>query len=136
MKTDISAPQGSTLYQRLGGAAAMEKAVDRFYRRMLKDPRVARFFEGVDMQQQAAKQRGFLTMVTGGPHAYTGKDMRDGHAHLLAKGLDDSHVDVVIEHLGAILLELGASPADITQVAELANSVRDDVLSRPKRASG
>lgn len=112
----------------------MQAAVDRFYRRMLKDARVARFFEGVDMQRQAEKQRNFLTMVTGGPNHYTGKDMRDGHAHLLKMGLDDSHVDAVIENLGAVLAELGASHADIAEVAALANSVRNDVLSRKSAA--
>ena len=120
----------TTLYDRLGGHAALDTAVQRFYRRMLKDPRVAPFFAGVDMESQIAKQRGFLTMVTGGPNNYTGLDMRAGHAHLVARGLNDSHVDVVIEHLGATLAELGASAEDIVEVAALANSVRDDVLSR------
>ncbi|MFM7281162.1 MAG: group I truncated hemoglobin [Planctomycetia bacterium] len=119
-----------SLCERLGGAPAMQAAVDRFYRRMLKDARVARFFDGVDMQRQSEKQRNFLTMVTGGPNQYSGKDMRDGHAHLLKMGLNDGHVDAVIENLGAVLKELGASEADIAEVAALANSVRDDVLSR------
>ncbi|MBK6942172.1 MAG: group 1 truncated hemoglobin [Planctomycetes bacterium] len=120
----------TSLFERLGGQAAITTAVDVFYRKMLKDPRVARFFATTDMNRQRAKQAAFLTMVTGGPNAYTGKDMRAGHAHLVAQGLDDSHVDVVIEHLGATLAELGAKPEDIAQVAALANSVRDDVLNR------
>ena len=118
------------LFDELGGAAAVDKAVDLFYRRMLGDDRVARFFAGVDMDRQAAKQKAFLTMVMGGPHNYTGKDMRTGHKHLIAQGLNDTHVDVVIEHLGAVLKELGASDAQIGQVAALANSVRNDVLDR------
>lgn len=120
------------LYDELGGAAAVDKAVDIFYRRMLADDRVARFFDSVDMDRQAAKQKAFLTMVLGGPNNYTGKDMRTAHAPLVAKGLNDSHVDVVIEHLGGVLKELGANDAQIAQVAALANSVRDDVLSRAK----
>lgn len=120
----------TSLFERLGGQPAITKAVDVFYRKMLKDPRVARFFATTDMNRQRAKQAAFLTMVTGGPAAYTGKDMRTGHAHLVAQGLNDSHVDVVIEHLGATLAELGAKPEDIAQVAALANSVRDDVLNR------
>lgn len=125
----------TSLYERLGGAPAIQAAVELFYQRMLHDERVARFFVQVDMRNQAGRQRAFLTMVTGGPHRYTGKDMRAGHAHLVAQGLDDSHVDVVIEHLGAVLHELGAAPADIAEVAALANSVRDDVLSRNASAA-
>ena len=120
----------ASLYETLGWRPAIEAAVEIFYRKMLADDRVAPFFEGVDMEKQAAKQAGVLTMVTGGPHNYTGQDMREGHKHLLEKGLNDSHVDVVIEHLGATLKELGVSDEQIQQVADLANSVRDDVLSR------
>jgi hemoglobin len=120
----------TSLYQQLGGAAGIDKAVDIFYRKMLGDERVAPFFDSVDMERQAAKQKAFLTMVTGGPHHYTGKDMRQAHRHLVARGLSDVHVDIVVEHLGATLKELGASDAQIAQVAALAGSVRDDVLDR------
>lgn len=120
----------SSLYEQLGGSAAIDKAVNIFYRKMLSDERVARFFDDVDMEGQAAKQKGFLTMVLGGPHAYTGKSMREGHKHLLDRGLNDSHVDVVIEHLGQTLRELGAREDQIAEVAALADSVRDDVLNR------
>ncbi len=123
-----------SLYKRLGGAPAIKAAVDVFYGKVLADDRIRHFFDGVDMERQRAKQRGFLTMVTGGPNGYTGQNMRDGHRHLVAQGLDDSHVDAVIELLGATLKELGVSDADILGVATLANSVRDDVLDRAAAA--
>lgn len=120
----------STLYERLGGAPAIDAAVDIFYRKVLADARINRFFDAVDMERQAAKQKAFLAMVMGGPNSYTGKDMREGHKHLVANGLNDGHVDAVLENLAATLKELGVSDADIKEVAALANSVRDDVLSR------
>jgi hemoglobin len=120
----------ATLYEELGGAPAVEAAVEIFYRKILMDDRVSGFFEDVDMERQIGKQQAFLTMVFGGPNHYTGKAMRDGHRHLVERGLDDSHVDVVIEHLGATLRELGVEEARIAEVARLANSVRDDVLDR------
>lgn len=120
----------SSLYERLGGAPALQAAVDDFYRRMLSDERVARFFDDVDMERQKGKQRRFLAFVMGGTDKYTGLDMRKAHAHLMERGLADEHVDVVIEHLGAALLDLGAAKEDVEEVASLAESVRDDVLSR------
>lgn len=120
----------STLFERLGGQEAVNTAVDIFYRKVLTDDRVNYFFDGVDMEQQIQKQKGFLTMVFGGPNNYTGKNMRDGHRHLVKKGLNDTHVDIIIEHLGSTLKELGAKDQDITEVAAIANSVRDDVLDR------
>ena len=119
-----------SLYERLGGDAAVDAAVDIFYRKVLADERVNKFFDGVDLEKQAAKQKGFLTMAFGGPHNYTGKDMREGHKHLVAKGLNDTHVDVIIELLGSTLQELGVGDEDISEAARIADSVRDDVLNR------
>jgi hemoglobin len=119
-----------SLYDQLGGEAAVNAAVDIFYRKVLADDRISRFFEGVDMENQAAKQKSFLTMAFGGPNNYTGKDMYEGHKHLLKMGLDDSHVDAVIEDLGATLKELGVKDELIAQVAGIANSVRGDVLGK------
>lgn len=119
-----------SLYERLGGEEAVKAAVDRFYDKMMADDRVAPFFARTDMNKQRLKQRGFLTFAFGGPNAYTGRNMRDGHAHLLEQGLNDAHVDIVIEHLGSTLRELNVPEPDIAEVAAIANSVRDDVLGR------
>jgi hemoglobin len=119
-----------SLYEQLGGQAAVDAVVDIFYRKVLTDDRVSRFFEDVDMDQQIAKQKAFLTMVFGGPVAYTGSDMRTGHAHLLQRGLNDSHVSVVIELLGESLREAGVPEELIQQVAAVADSARADVLNR------
>lgn len=120
----------TTLYERLGGEAAIDTAVDIFYRKMLADERVNSFFKNTDMEQQIIKQKRFLSMVFGGPNQYTGKSMRVGHKHLVEKGLNDSHVDIVIEHLGNTLKELGVADQDIAEVAAIANGARNDVLNR------
>lgn len=119
-----------SLFEQLGGAAAVDAAVDIFYRKVLSDDRINGFFDGVDMDKQAAKQKAFLTMAFGGPHNYTGLDMRRGHAHLVERGLNDSHVDAVIENLGATLKELGVKDELIARVAAIAETTRDDVLGR------
>ncbi len=120
----------TTLYEQIGGEAAVNAAVDIFYRKVLTDHRINRFFDGVNMAQQAAKQKAFLTMAFGGPHNYTGEDMRKGHAHLVKLGLDDSHFDAVIENLGATLVELNVPQSLIVQVAAIGESTRNDVLGR------
>jgi hemoglobin len=119
-----------SLYTDIGGEAAVNVAVDIFYRKVLKDDRINRFFEGVDMDKQAAKQKAFLTMAFGGPHNYTGEDMRRGHAHLVAKGLNDSHFDAVMEHIGSTLTELKVPANLIAQAAAIAESTRKDVLGK------
>ncbi|TSA42378.1 MAG: group 1 truncated hemoglobin [Methylococcaceae bacterium] len=120
----------ATLFEQLGGAAAVDAAVDIFYRKVLADERIDRFFEGVDMEKQAAKQKAFLTMAFGGPNNYNGQDMRNAHAKLVKIGLDDSHFDAVVENLAATLTELGVSEELIKQVAAIAETTRADVLGK------
>jgi hemoglobin len=119
-----------SLFEKLGGEAAVDAAVDIFYRKVLNDYRISHFFEGVDMEKQAAKQKAFLTMAFGGPHNYTGMDMRRGHAHLVQRGLNDTHFDAVIEDLAATLRELNVPENLIAQVAVIAEGTRNDVLGR------
>jgi len=107
-------------------------AVELFYRNLLSDGRVPRFFDGVDMNDQIAQKKSFLTMALGGPNNYAGLDLRNAHKRLLDKGLNDSHVDVVLENLDRTLRQLGVGEKEVKEVCDLANSVRDDVLSRNK----
>ena len=128
--SDTSDTSNDTLFDQLGGEAAVNAAVDIFYRKVLTDQRINRFFEDVDMEKQAAKQKAFLTMAFGGPHSYTGEDMRKGHAHLVKMGLDDSHFDAVVEHLGATLEELNVPQELIAEVVAICETTRNDVLGR------
>ena len=119
-----------SLYDKIGGAAAVDAAVDVFYRKVLSDYRINRFFDDIDMEEQAVKQKAFFTMAFGGPNNYTGRDMRNAHAPLVKMGLDNSHFDAVMEHLGATLVELKV-PADlIAEAAAIAESARKDVLGK------
>jgi hemoglobin len=116
-----------SLYERIGGAPAVDAAVDVFYRKVLSDDRISHFFDTVDMEEQAAKQKAFLTMAFGGPHQYSGKDLREGHKDM---ALTEVHFDAVIENLASTLQELGVAQEDINEVATIAGSVKNDVLNR------
>ncbi|MHB1175159.1 MAG: group I truncated hemoglobin [Sulfuriferula sp.] len=118
------------LFNKLGGEGAVDAAVDIFYRKVLSDDRISDFFDDVDMDRQAAKQKAFLTMAFGGPNQYSGLDMRRGHAHLVKKGLNDAHFDAVVENLAATLQELNVSQQYIAEVAALCETTRNDVLGK------
>ncbi|MFW7378578.1 MAG: group I truncated hemoglobin [Oligoflexus sp.] len=120
----------ASLFENLGGQEAVDAVVETFYRKVLVDDRVSHFFDDVDMDQQLVKQRAFLTMAFGGPNSYTGADMRRAHLPLLEKGLNDSHVDAVVELLQASLRDHGVNDELIQNVTNIAESVRADVLNR------
>jgi hemoglobin len=119
-----------SLFQRIGGAAAVDAAVDLFYRKVLTDPDVMQFFDTTDMDDQRVKQKSFLTMAFGGPHEFTGQDLRTAHAQLVVDGLNDSHFDKVAGHLQATLEELEVDDDAIAEVMAIAGATRDDVLNR------
>lgn len=129
-KAEAVKPAEPSLYDQLGGEKAVDAAVDLFYKKVLADDRVNGFFKGVDMTRQHAMQKGFLTFAFGGPNNYAGRDLRAAHTHLVQRGLNDSHFDIIIEHLGAALTELGVKPDLIQKAADVANSVRKDVLNK------
>lgn len=119
-----------SLYERIGGAPAVEAAVDIFYRKVLADPLVNHFFDDTDMDAQRSKQKAFLTMAFGGPNEYTGKDLSDAHRDLVRRGMNDGHFDAVAGHLQATLEELGVPEAETGEVMTIAGGTRDAVLCR------
>ena len=121
----------STLYERLGGEAAIDAAVDKFYDKVLADDRIKHFFEGVDMARQRGHQKKFLTFAFGGAPSYPGQSMRVAHRRLVEEmGLSDEHFDAVVENLGATLKELGVTDDLIAEAAAIAESTRSDILGK------
>ncbi len=96
----------------------------------MADPKLKPFFDGVDMNRQRNKQKAFLTYAFGGAPNYSGKNMRDAHRHLVEKGMNSTHFDAVIKHLGDTLKELNVPENLIQEAAQIARSVKDDVLNR------
>ncbi|HTV20179.1 MAG TPA: group 1 truncated hemoglobin [Polyangiaceae bacterium] len=117
-----------SLYERIGGEAAVDAAVDVFYRRVLGDDRIAHHFDDVEMSIQREKQKAFLTFAFGGPSPDAGgRDMRSAHARLK---LTEGDFDAVMEHLGATLVALSVPAPLIAEAASVALSVKNDVLNR------
>ena len=103
----------SPLFERLGGAPAIEAAVDIFYKKVLADSELAPYFSDVKMMAQVRQQIRFFTTALGGPADYTGRDMKEAHAGL---GVTSHHFDLVAGHLVATLAELGVSQDLIDEV--------------------
>lgn len=121
----------SSLYEQIGGEAAVNAAVDIFYKKVLADGRINNFFKGIDMDKQVKKQKAFLTMAFGGPSNYSGVGLRNAHKKLVEEqGLNDNHFDAVAQNLLATLEELNVPENLAKQVMEIAASTRDDVLGR------
>jgi hemoglobin len=115
-----------TLYERLGQQAGIRTAVDDFYVRVVADPQLAPYFEGIDLPRLRRHQTALLSQVTGGPVEYDGRDLATGHAGL---GITPEDFDRVVGHLVGTLTDLGVPAADIGAVGEALTAHRDDIVT-------
>ncbi|HWZ91150.1 MAG TPA: group 1 truncated hemoglobin [Polyangiaceae bacterium] len=120
----------ASLYERIGGEAAVMAAVDIFYQKVIADELTRPFFAGLDMDAQVKKQVSFMTWAFGGPEQYKGRDLRTAHAGLVSRGLSDQHFDAVAGHLTATLRELGVKDELIQEALTIVGGQRGAVLNR------
>jgi len=121
----------STLYERLGGEAAVMAAVEIFYRKVLADELIGHFFAELDMEEQIRKQMSFMTVAFGGPNRYRGRSLGEAHQRLVNEmGLDETHFNAVAEHLKATLEELGVADELVAEALGIVASTKDEVLGQ------
>ena len=120
--------QESSIYDRIGGAPAIDAAVDQFYERVLADEELAPFFDGVSMPRQIKQQKAFFTTALGGPAIYKGKDMKEAHAHL---AIQQKHFGMVAGHLVDTLQNLEVPQSIIDEIVAAISPLADDVVNTP-----
>ena len=103
----------ASIFDQLGGDAAIAAAVDGLYDRILADPVLSPWFERTDMSKQKRHMRAFMATALGGAAIYAGRDMRAAHA-----GMRITHeaFDRVVGHLVETLISLGVPEHLIAQV--------------------
>ena len=117
----------ASLYEQLGGEPTIDRAVALFYGRILTDPDLMEFFEGVNIDQLKRHQKNFFTLALGGPNKYSGRDMRKAHEQLK---LEDMHFDRIKQHLADTLTELGANGSQVETVMNTVEPLRAPCLNR------
>jgi hemoglobin len=119
-----------TLYDEIGGEAALDAALDVFFPKLLGDARLAGFYTNVDMGRLRTHARAFLTLAFGGPNNYEGRDLRNAHHNARKHGLNDALFEVFMGHFRATLDELAVPVPKIEQIIAIAEGGRADVLGR------
>jgi hemoglobin len=96
-------------YDAIGGGPAVSAVVNDFYVRVLEDPQLAPYFEGVDIPRLKRHQVLLVTQVLGGPANYDGRALDEAHEHL---DVDHDDFAAVASHLTAAMNAAGV-PEDI-----------------------
>lgn len=115
-----------TALDAVGGAQGIREAVERLYARLVADPTVSHYFAGVDMPRLKRHQVLLLAQLLGGPARYAGRDLAQAHAHLRVTARD---YRCVIDHLVAVLTELGLEPGTVAAVSLALHGFERDVVA-------
>ena len=94
--TQAPRPTGPSLYQRLGGQAAIGAVVDDTLANAAADPRINRRFVDSDTARLRAGLIELLCDRTGGPCTYRGRNMADAHEGM---NIRDDEFDALVDDL-------------------------------------
>lgn len=129
MTETTSAPQAGTeptLFETIGGEPAVEAVVGIFYDKVLADPDLVGYFEGVDLEQLKLHQRRFIGQALGAGRPYSGRSMSRAHRDL---AITSAAFDRVVEHLAASLSEAGLDEPTIGSIAEVLLPLKGDIVT-------
>lgn len=124
-------PAMMTVYEQIGGGAAVDDTVELLYDKVLADDLLAPFFKNSNVKRLRGMQKQFLNHVLGGL-SYNGQSMKKAHSKL---GLENKHFERVLKLLGDSMTELGVPEPKVKDVLAIAETTRDDVLGRESRAN-
>jgi hemoglobin len=124
------AGQGQSLYKRLGGYDALAAVTDDFLGRLATDPQTKRFFVGFSTDSQKRIRNhviDFLCNATGGPCAYTGRDMKTAHTglHITEDDWQNS-----VKALTATLDKFKVPDKEKNEVLSAISSLKGDIVGR------
>ncbi|WP_082500682.1 group I truncated hemoglobin [Agreia sp. Leaf244] len=116
----------TSMYERLGGHDTVKVAVAVFYTRVLADPLLAPYFEGIDLARLRSHQAAFLSVAMEGPDVFAGRPLSEAHAGLEVAG---EAFDAMIEHLEFALVDVGVDAGDVAELVSRVRSFRDLVVT-------
>lgn len=120
-----------SLYERLGGVYSIAAVVDDFIDRIMDDPRL-NANPKVDEAHHRVSRAGFKYLVTeqvcwaaGGPQKYTGRSMRDSHAHL---GITAGEWTAFLDDLQQTFDRFNVPTREQRELFAIVDSTRSDIV--------
>lgn len=120
-----------TLYERLGGVYAIAAVIDDFIDRVMDDPRL-NANPKVNEAHHRVSRAGFKYLVTeqvcaatGGPQRYTGRSMRDSHAHL---DITEHEWQAFLDDLGQTFDKFQVPRAERAELYAIVESTKNDIV--------
>ena len=126
----VSKAEEKSLYQRLGGYDAIAAVSDEFIARLATDDQEKRFFIGFSNDSKTRIRQHLVDLVcksTGGPCAYTGRDMKTAHAGASVTKADWDHS---LKIFGEVLNKFKVPEKEQQELAALLVSLEKDIVEK------
>ena len=125
--------QDKSLYERLGGQPAISAVVDEFAGIVLKDDRINRKFSKSDPARLVSNLKAFVCSATGGPCAYTGRDMKTSHKGM---GTTAGEFNALVEDLVKALDKFKVPDREKNELLGALGPLKGDVVEVESQATG
>jgi hemoglobin len=123
----------ATLFERLGGLDAINTVVDSFVARCAEDERIDRKFGRTDIPRLKTMLVDQVCEASGGPCAYTGRDMQMAHEGL---GVTDGEFDALVDDLVATLNHFQVPSMEQEELLGLLAPMRGDIVEVDSAETG
>lgn len=122
-----------TLYDRLGGGAAITAVIDDFVGRCAGDSRISPKFARTDVPRLKAMLVEQVSEAAGGRVKYTGRSMRETHRGMQVTA---GEFDALVEDLVATLNKFGVPEAAQSELLGILGPLRADIVEVESPATG
>ncbi|MBW3670938.1 MAG: group 1 truncated hemoglobin [Acidobacteria bacterium] len=126
------APPEETLYERLGGIYAIATVVDEFIERLLvndllnQNPAIDAARDRVPKAGLKYRVTSLMAHVAGGPQQYTGRSMKESHAHL---DITAREWDEMVREFVGVLNDYDVPKREQKELLALIAPTRDDIVT-------
>jgi hemoglobin len=132
----VSAQDGmakKSLYERLGGEAAISAVIDDFVGRVAADPRINGKFARSNVERVKFHLKEQVCAVTGGPCKYTGKSMTSSHKNM---GVTEGEFNALVEDLVLTLDKFNVPAAEKGELLTTLGSLKNEIVEVNSAATG
>jgi len=125
--TAYAGPEGKSLYERVGGQAAVTAIAGELVDQATADPRTARSWQKVELQRVKVLLTEYLCFTTGGPCTYSGDTMKDVHAGLK---INEAEMNAMVEMLRQIMVRRGLALRERNEMLAVLAPTKRDVVTQ------
>lgn len=119
--------KGRSLYERLGGKAAITAVVDTFVSKVGADKRINGYFASTDLTKLKMHLGNQICEASGGPCQYTGRTMKQTHAGM---GVTDAAFGALVEDLVAALDHHKVGKTEKDDLLAVLGPMKDDIVEK------